>query len=124
MLFSGGAKLPFRVLIRSNHLQNQTIKINSTLFIHFVSHSIPQMDWYYDISLIVTNYRKTHVILGRGKTPLPSPNSKKTKMPSTICRKCGTDLWNYYNYCPQHMPEHLKRFYFEIKHKKEFSIVA
>ncbi len=37
------------------------------------------------------------------------------KMPNTMCRKCGIELWNSYNYCSQHMPEFLDRFYKQQK---------
>ncbi len=59
-----------------------------------------------------------HVILG-GKKFSPSPISEK-KMPNTICKKCGIEIWESYNYCSEHMPEFLDCFYKELQTQKIF----
>ena len=52
------------------------------------------MDWYCHISLISSNIRNS--CYPWGEEILPSPISEK-KMPNTICRTCGTEIWNSYN---------------------------
>lgn len=71
------------------------------------------MDWYNHISLNFTIFRNS-CYSWREKIPSKSYLGEE-KMPNTMCRKCGIELWNSYNYCSQHMPEFLDRFYKQQK---------
>ena len=72
------------------------------------------MDWYYHISPNSTIFRNSCYSWGE---EIPSKKSYlgEQKMPNTICRKCGVELWDFYNYCSKHMPEFLARFYNQLK---------
>ena len=77
------------------------------------------MDWYCHISLDSSNNRNSCYPWGEFLLP---KSYFGEKMPNTICRKCGIEIWDSYNYCSKHMPKFLDYFYKELQLQKNIQI--